>query len=371
MQRMLRTLLALLALVLATSFLVACGGGDGGGSGDEASADTDVNTLLDKTFSGDKKVESGKIDLSLDVDVSGDDSISGPISVRLSGPFETQGESRLPKFALTAEVQGQGQNIKAGATSTGDKGFVNFNGQDYVLSDQVFDQFKAGYEQAQQEAKNKSGSQPTLASLGLNPRAWLTNPTNAGEGKVGDTDVIRITGGLDLSKFLDDVNKALEEAGSLGVQSGQIPSKITPAQKQQVMDAVQDVKVEIATGKDDAILRRMKVDLTAKDPSGGSGESAKVAFDLQLLDVGEDQDFAEPSNTKPFDQLLSQLGGLGALGALGGGSGSSGSGSSGSGSSGSGSGGSSQENLQKYSKCLEDAGSDLDKAQKCADLLAP
>ena len=55
---MLRTLLALLALVLATSFLVACGGGDGGGSGDEASADTDVNTLLDKTFSGDKKVES-------------------------------------------------------------------------------------------------------------------------------------------------------------------------------------------------------------------------------------------------------------------------------------------------------------------------
>jgi hypothetical protein len=369
LQRMLRTLLALLALFLATSALVACGGGGGGGSGDEASADTDVNTLLDKTFSGDKKVESGKIDLSLNVDVTGDDSISGPISVRLSGPFETQGESKLPKFAMAAEVHGQGQDIKAGATSTGDKGFVNLNGQDYVLSDQVFDQFKAGYEQAQQEAKKKSGNQPTLASLGLDPRAWLTNPTNAGEGKVGDTDVIRITGGLDVSKFLDDVNKALAQAGSLGVQNSRIPSKITPEQKRQVEDAIQDVKVEIDTGKDDTILRRMKVDLTAKDPSGGSAESARLAFDLQLLDVGEGQDFSEPSNAKPFDQLLSQLGGLGALGALGGGSGSSG--SSGSGSSGSGSGGSSQENLQKYSQCLQDAGSDLDKAQKCADLLAP
>ena len=370
MQRSLRTLLALLALFVASTALVACGGGDGGGSGDEASADTDVNTLLDKTFSGDKKVESGKIDLSVNADVTGDASVSGPISVRLSGPFETQGESRLPKFAMTAEVQGQGQEIKAGATSTGDKGFVNFNGQDYVLSDQVFDQFKAGYEQAQQEAKKKSGSQPTLASLGLNPRAWLTNPTNAGEGKVGDTDVIRITGGLDTSKFLDDVNKALEQAGSLGVQNGQIPSKITPEQKKQVMDAIQDVKVEIDTGKDDTILRRMKVDLTAKDSSGGSGASAKVAFDLQLLDVGEGQDFSEPSNPKPFDQLLSQLGGLGALGALGGGS-SSGSGSSGSGSSGSGSGGASQENLQKYSQCIQKANGDTSKMQKCVDLLTP
>jgi hypothetical protein len=370
LQRILRTLCALTALLVACTALVACGGGDGGGGGDGASADTDVNTLLDKTFSGDKKVEKGKIDLSLNVDVSGDQSVSGPISVRLSGPFETQGDQKLPKFALSVEAQGQGQNIKAGATSTGDKGFVSFNGQDYALSDQVFQQFKDGYEQAQQQAAKNNGKQPTLASLGLNPREWLTDPKNAGEGKVGDTDVIRITAGLDMSKFLDDVNKALEQVGSLGVSSSQVPSKITPEQKQQVMDAVQDVQVEIDTGKDDTILRRMKVDLTAKDTTGGSNGSAKVSFDLQLLDLGESQDFPEPSNPKPFDQLLSQLGGLGGLGALGGGTGSSSSGS-GSSSGSSGSGASSQENLQKYSKCLEDAGQDLDKAQKCADLLAP
>ena len=61
MNRLLRPfllcLLASLALVVA-----ACGGSDGGG-GDEASADTDVDTLLTDTFDGkDKKIDSGKLD---------------------------------------------------------------------------------------------------------------------------------------------------------------------------------------------------------------------------------------------------------------------------------------------------------------------
>ena len=47
MQRILRTLLCLMAL-LAVTGLVACGG-------DEASSSTDVDKLLDETFSRDKK----------------------------------------------------------------------------------------------------------------------------------------------------------------------------------------------------------------------------------------------------------------------------------------------------------------------------
>ena len=60
-----------------------------------------------------------------------------------------------------------------------------------------------------------------------------------------------------------------------------------------------------------------------------------------------------------------QLGGLG-LGCLGG---AGGGGSSGSGSSGSSGSGSSNQNLEKYSQCIADAGSDVSKARKCADLL--
>src|SRR6478609_5797616 len=157
LQRILRYLLPLTALLLGTVGLAACGGSSGT-SGSSASSSTDVNTLLDKTFNEKKTVKSGKIDLSVNVNVSGGSSgVSGPISLRLAGPFETEGKNKLPKFDLSLEANGQGQNIKAGVASTGNKAFVSFNGQDYVVPDNVYQQFKTGYEQAAKNGTNKSG----------------------------------------------------------------------------------------------------------------------------------------------------------------------------------------------------------------------
>ena len=348
----------LAALALAVG---ACGGGDdNGGGGEPASSSTDVNQLLTETFSGSKEIKSGNVDLKIAIDSQGGDSqLSGPVNATLSGPFQSQGGGALPEFDLQASLEGGGQNLKAGVTSTGDKGFVSFQGTDYVLDDNTFRQFKAGYEQAQKQSQQDQGT--SFATLGVDPRKWLTDPQNAGEAKVGDTDTIKITGGVDVDKLLDDINAALEKASSLGVSGAQgVPEKLTAQQRQQVLDAVKDPKVEIYTGKDDKILRRMVVN-TGIDSQGTSGT---VMFDVALTDLNEDQDIAEPQDAKPFTELLGQLGGLGLAG---GGSGSS---SSGSGSSSGGAGGGgSAEDLQKYSDCLSKAGSDVEEARKCADLL--
>ena len=346
----------LLALVAALALAVgACGGG-----GDEASSDTDVNTLLKDTFNGNKDVKSGKLNLALKVDSKGGtSSTQGPISVSISGPFQTQGKQKLPKFDIDFAFEGAGQSIKAGLTSTGDKGFVNFQGTEYAVSDQVFQQFKAGFEQAQKNGSSSSKNQQSLSTLGLDPRQWLTNPKNEGDAKVGDDDTIKITGGVDVNKLLDDVNTALKKVKGLGAQGTQnLPSELTAAQRKQVVDAVKDPKVEIYTGKEDKILRRMVVNMGI-DSQGTSGT---VMFDVSITDLNEDQDIAEPQDAKPFTELLGQLGGLGLAA---GGSGSS----SGSGSSGGASAGGSAEDLQKYSDCLSKAGSDVDEARKCADLL--
>jgi hypothetical protein len=347
-----RTVLFLLLCVLTAGVIAGCGGGDDGKS---ASSSTDVNQLLKDTFSGGKTIKSGNVNLTVRIDAKGgSSSTQGPISVALTGPFESQGKGKLPKLDLEAKIEGAGQNISAGVVSTGDKGFVRFQGTTYAVTDAIFAEFKKGYEQAQSQADKQKGQ--SLATLGIDPRRWLTNPKNAGEAKVGDTDTIKITGDVDVSKLLDDVNTALEKTRSLGVQGSQnLPEKLTPEQKQQATDAIKDLSVEVYTGKDDTILRRMVVDLTAD----AQGQSATVKLDLQLTGVNEDQTVEAPANPKPFDQLLSQLGGLGGLA---GGSSGSGSGSS---------GGASSQNLEKYSKCIEDAGNDATKAQKCADLLTP
>jgi hypothetical protein len=359
-----RTLLLILAAALA-AVVAGCGGGGGGASADKGSS---VDDLLTKTFSGTKKVDSGKLDLSLSIDVQGgsNSQVQGPIALKLSGPFQTQGKGKLPKFAIAASFEGAGQNLKAGLTSTGDKGFVNFQGTDYAVSDQVFQQFRSGYEQAQKQSEKKNGDQKSLATLGIDPRRWLTNAKNEGDAKVGDADTIKITGGVDVNKLLDDVNTALEKARGLGVQgSAQLPEKLTEQQKKQAADAIKNLAVEIYTGKDDTTLRRMVIKMDVQTPAGTSatsGESGSLTLDFSLLELNKDQDIQAPSGAKPFDQLLGQLGGLGLGGASGGSSGSSG-GATGN--------GASADQLKKYSDCVQQAGGDNAKVAKCADLLSP
>jgi hypothetical protein len=343
----------LLSLLLALVFAVAA---CGGGSDDEASSSTDVNELLTQTFTGSKDVKSGNLDLALKVEAQGGESqVQGPVSISLSGPFQAQDEGKLPKFKLEAAFEGAGQSIKAGATSTGDKGYLSFQGTDYVVEDRVFDQFKAGFEQAQKQGSDQKQS---FASLGMDPRNWLTDPQNAGDSKVGDDDTIKITGGIDVAKLLDDVNNALSKASALGLGgAGQVPEKLTEQQKREVAEAVKDPRVEIYTGKEDTILRRLVVNLGIDDKASGS--SGTVGFDVSITDLNEDQDIAEPADAKPFNELLGKLGGLRALG------GSSGSGGTSAPSGGSGS----SEDFEKFSKCVTEAGDDTEKARKCAELL--
>jgi hypothetical protein len=352
MTRLRPAVLVAVLTALALGLVVgACGGSDD----DEASSSTDVNELLTQTFTGSKEVDSGNLDLALRIEAQGGNSqLDGPVSITLAGPFQAEDEGRLPKFKLDAAFEGGGQSIKAGATSTGDKGFVAFQGTDYAVDDQVFRQFKAGYEQAQQQSSDQKQS---FASLGMDPRKWLTDPKNEGEAKVGDDDTIKITGGVDVTRLLDDVNKALEQASSLGLQgAGQVPERLTDEQKRQVAEAVKDPRVEIYTGTEDKILRRMVVNLGVEDQS--SGTNGTVAFDLSITDLNEDQDIAEPADAKPFSDLVGQFQGL--LGAT------AGSGSSGSGSG----GGSSSEDFERFSKCIEEAGNDVDKARECSDILS-
>jgi hypothetical protein len=356
MSNRLRPLLLLVVALLAALVVVACGGSDD----DKATSSSDVNQLLKDTFSKGSP-QSGKLHLALRVDGSGAGAATGPITASLDGPFASEGSGKLPKFAIDAAFAAAGRNIKAGATSTSDKGFLSLQGQDYAVSDDVFKQFKASYEQAMKQASSNGSKKSSLATLGIDPSKWLTNPKNAGDAKVGDTDTIKITGDVNIDRMLDDVSKATAQARSLGVQGFQnLPSQLTPEQRQQIAKEIKNLKVEIYTGKDDSMLRRMHLTLGL---ANGSSGNANVDFDLSYTDLNEDQSIEAPSNPKPFDQLVSQLQALGSQlgGAASGGSSSSGSGSS--------SSSPSAKDFQKYTDCVSQAGNDTAKAQKCADIL--
>jgi hypothetical protein len=354
MSRRLRPLLLLIAVLLPLG-LVACGGDRGE---TEASSSTDVNRLLEDTFGNQAKVESGRIDLGVAIDAQGQAAreLGGPIRFKLGGPFESR-ERGLPRFKLDISAEGGGQVVDAGATSTGDKGYVRFLGTDYVLSDLMYRQLEAGYEESQKDSRSRQSQQPTWERLGVDPRRWLTSPVNAGDAKVGDEDTIKITGGVDVPRMLDDIDTVLGKASQLGLRGhGRLPSQLTEREKREVADAVSDVKVEIYTGKQDRVLRRMVIGADVQDAKNPGSGSATVKFDLSLTDLGADQEIEAPANARPFEELAAKLRSQGIGGGLGGAGGGA-------------KGAPSDRKLRRYVKCVEDAGSDSAKAQKCADIL--
>jgi hypothetical protein len=350
-----RAIVALLALAVVALVLAACGGSDSGSGSGGSSADAE--TLLRQTFAGTHDIGSGKADIQLRVDVSGDDSVRGPITASISGPFQSVGSDELPKFDMSLDAHAQGQGFKAGLTSTSDQLFVNFGGTSYEVPAQLLNQLKDSYRRSQQEGS--SDQQMSLKSLGLDPLSWLQDPTVEGTESIGGVETDHISSQVDVNALLDDIDKILARVSAQGgLPTGQqIPSRIPAGDRSQIEEAVKSASIDVWSGKDDHTLRKLTLALSVDVPREST--SLDVNLSIELTDLNQPQSISAPATSRPLNELLGQLQGFlgGALGggALGGSSGSS--------------GGASSAELQAYSDCVQRAGSDVTEAQKCADLL--
>jgi hypothetical protein len=367
----LRLLFSISILALIAAGLVACGSSGGGGG-------EDPNTVLDQTFSGDHaKVKSGDIDIKFGIDVTGKQ--GGKLNAELSGPYESQGSTKVPKLDWTvkADASGPGQsfNFDGGIVSTGDAAYVNYKGTDYQVSPALFDRFKQQVEQGVSQQQNPQGAQQLLQLLGVkNAKELLTNLQNDGTSDIEGTTTNHISGDLDVNKVIDSFKNLASSAsalGALGGSSSQLPSG---AQLDQIKSAIKTAHFDIYSGQDDHILRRISIDIGVQPPSNTGVDKLDANFEVTLGKVNEPQTISAPTNAKPFSDLLQQLGvsgsQLGSLGALGLGAGSGSSATTpGSGTSVTPSGGgASSAQTQKYLTCVSKAASAAD-IQACNSLV--
>jgi hypothetical protein len=353
--------LLVVMLVLASFGAASCGGGSG-------AADQSADALLKDTFGPDHEIKSGRLDVAVKLNVKGLSGLRGPVSLKLTGPFQSLGKKAFPKFDLALGLSAGGQSFTAGAVSTGEKGFLKLQGRAYDVGPQIFNQFKKGYADAQKSSGDKEGT--TLSSLGVNPSNWLTNPKKVGEEEVGGSDTVHVTAGVNVEKFLDDVNTLLEKAGQLGVTgAAEVPEGLTDKQRRDIARAVKSARLDVYPGADDKTLRRLTIEVVLDVPgdvrkSVGGLTSGTIAFDLTIADLNKDQEIKAPSGARPLAELSEALGGLFGTSS---GSGSADGGSSGSGSSSTGGSGT----QSKYLECVQAAGNDIAKVQRCASLLSP
>ena len=159
-----RLLVPLCTAALAASGLAACGAGDAG-SGGSAGSSGSAQDVVQQTFGAGKAIRSGKLDASLRADLKGLPLLSAPVALKVSGPFQSAGAGKVPSFDLSVGLSLAGRTLSAGAVSTGDKGFLRFQGQAYAVGDALWAKFAKGFTQA----SGAAGSGTSLKALGIDP----------------------------------------------------------------------------------------------------------------------------------------------------------------------------------------------------------
>jgi hypothetical protein len=325
------------------------------GCGGSSSNNEDPQKVLDETFNNPTKITSGKLAISLDGSAQGQQ--SGTFKATISGPFQTEQNdpTAFPQFDLNADVSGSsgGPSISFNGSliATKDNAYVDYQNQPYEIGSDVFKQFTQSYAQAAKQNQTQK-SQSVFDRFGIDPSTWLTNVSNEGTTDVDGTDTIHVHGDADIAKILSDLQKASQQT------SGATTSQLTPQQLDQLKSAVKQASIDVYSGTDDHLLRKLALSLQIAPPpgTGATVSSVNVNFSITFSDVNQPQTITAPSNPKPISELLSQLGipGLPGVGGSTGGFGVPG-GSGGAGSS-------------AYQNCINNATSSSD-FQKCAQKL--
>jgi hypothetical protein len=314
-------LLSVLAL-LAAAAVSACGGDDDG---------ADAQAVLDETFNNDEQVTSGVLDLTIDVSAEG--AQGGSASLTLSGPFQgaENDPAAIPQLDWTASVDaegaGQSFSFEGGLIVSEDNAFVEYQGETYELGQDLFNEFKRAAEQSAAQAEEtqaeggsigdafRASCEQSISQAGGDTSAcdidfssWLTDLESDGTEDIEGTETDHISGSVNVEQMFSDLT-------ALGAATGE--AQIPEAQLDQASEVVSDASFDLYSGVEDRILRGLDFNLGI-DPSAIPGgetsgvESADVSFSLRLSGVNEPQTIDAPTDARPLDDLLGQLG-LGGL----------------------------------------------------------
>ena len=335
---MTRALLALVSAALCAGLLSACG------DAEQSTAAPAAAATLDETFAATSKLHSARIDGRMRLDPDGLLALGGPITLSATGPVAAPAGGKGPRFDLAFAAALGGQSFKGGASSTGSRAFLRLGERSYAL------------EGHKANAARKKAGRGALAALGLDPTSWIEDPkTKPGGAVIDGVETVTISGTLDVARMLADIARLLDGGGAGG-------GLLTPKLRAQLAGAVKTAKVEVASGADDKILRRLTAAIDFAFPEDEQPpitglDGGRIDLRLNLSGVNATRfDVAAPARARPLSQLLGDGGieallkGLGASFGAGAGPGDGGA---------------------AFLRCIEAAHGDAAAVTRCASKLSP
>ena len=233
--------------LLATAALAAvtgCGGGDS------------PNEVLSETAGNLRDIRSGV--MVFDVRANGrGGGRRAELGFRVDGPFALARGGGLPVAKLRYTQRSAGRQASATLISTGEEAFVEAAGRTRKLRDAQTRELR--------EAAGQVSADGGVRKLRLD--RWMRRPKLGDGPKVGGEETDRITADVEVAAALKDL------AGGLG-------------DPQQLARAVKRARVEVLTGAEDRLLRRLTldVDLALDVPKGLRQQlGALVGGDVRLV----------------------------------------------------------------------------------------
>jgi hypothetical protein len=245
------------ALILVASALAVSG--CGGSSATSTVSETTHNLA---------KIHSGVLDLKLLVTPRSGD----PFGFELKGPFALRA-GKLPVARIVYTQTANGSSATATLASDGKRGWIIANGTTTPLTDA-------------QAATLLSGTQALEGGEGglsrFDVASWIEDPQQSDGGEVGDAETDRVTGKLDVVAAANDLMGFAALAGREG-------SQIEGADADRLREATRSSSVDLFTGKDDRLLRKLTLsaDLGFDVPQSlkralGTTVGAKIDFLLAV-----------------------------------------------------------------------------------------
>jgi hypothetical protein len=256
-----RTILTILVVAIVNA--AGCGGSDHKNVNPEA--------MLDAAAA--HPISSAETETDLRLQVRGVQQLSGPLRLRLSGPYVSGGGRQIPKFDWRMNASALGFPVGGHLVSSGTNVYLTLYGDKYQVGTDAV----------------AAANDRIAASGAVHPRSWFCRARVDGQGHEGGVDCERISAPLRGDAVARDIAPL---TSSLGLSEAPSVSGTASA----------------CVGFDDRVLHELQVRAVLNGPT-----SADLDLDVVISDVGEPQDISIPAGGgfRPIRDLALQLNDLG------------------------------------------------------------
>lgn len=258
-----------------------------------ASCGSDATEVVVETADNLEEVRSGLLELRVSAASAPGEDEAAEAGFELIGSFQLPEEGALPVADLRYTDIGADEPVTQGFISTGDQAFIEVDGQAYEL--------------APEQTQTLVGTSAADGSLfeGASVDEWLIDPElNEGESLDG-AEVDRVSGELDVVMALNDLFGIAQRFGaSTGFTT------IEGDEAERLERAVQSSHIEIISGAQDRLLRRLliEVELAVADEVDladalGPLTGASFTIDMSISDPNQPIEVEPPPDALPVEEL--------------------------------------------------------------------